>query len=152
MTKKTSSGVIKARGYSWQGIDRKEYKKDTDNYRDIHRYSLLGDDVPELNFQTRYFEIQPGGYSSLELHRHPHSVVIIRGSGTLVLENELHPLGLHDVVFIAPDTIHQFHADNSEPLGFLCMVDRYRDKPAIPDDDTISARITSREVLEKIRK
>lgn len=146
------SKVIKADKFSWKGVERKQYKSDTHNFKDIHRFSLLGDEISELNFQTRYFEIKPGGYSSLELHRHPHSVVIIRGSGTLVLENELHKLNLHDVVYIAPETIHQFHADQGEPLGFICVVDRYRDRPAIPDDETIKSRITSESVLNKIQK
>ncbi len=146
------SKVIKADQYSWDGVERKEYKTDTENFKNIHRYTLLSDDIPALNSETRYFEIQSGGYSSLELHRHPHSVVIIRGSGTLVLENKLHQLNIHDVIFIAPETIHQFHADNNEPLGFICIVDRYRDRPAIPDDKTIQEKITSPEVLEKIRK
>jgi len=146
------SKVIKADDYSWDGVERKQYKTDTNNFKEIHRFTLLGEDISELNSETRYFEIQPGGYSSLELHRHPHSVVIIRGSGTLVLENELHDLKLHDVVFIAPETIHQFHADKGEPLGFICIVDRYRDRPAIPDDQTIQERITSEKVLKKIQK
>lgn len=147
-----NSKVIKSSGYSWDGVQRKQYKTDTTNFKDIHRYSLLGDETKELNFQTRYFEIQPGGYSSLEHHRHPHSVVVIRGSGTLVLENEIHNLGLHDVIYISPETIHQFYADRDEPLGFLCMVDRYRDKPRIPDDDSIRAKIHSEKVLNKIQK
>ena len=146
------SKVIKSSNFSWQGVDRKVYKTDTHNFKDIHRISLLGDDIKELNIQTRYFEIQSGGYSSLELHRHPHSVVIIRGSGTLVLENELHDLDLHDVIYISPETIHQFHADKNEELGFICVVDRYRDRPKIPDDSTIKERITNKKVLDKIRK
>ncbi|TVR32153.1 MAG: cupin domain-containing protein [Balneolaceae bacterium] len=146
------SKVIKASNYSWQDVDRKLYKTDTKNFKDIHRYSLLGEEVQELNFQTRYFEIQPGGYSSLEQHRHPHSVVIIRGSGSLVLDNEIHDLNLHDAIFISPETIHQFHADKKEPLGFLCIVDRYRDKPVIPDDETINRNIHSEAVRKKIQK
>lgn len=146
------SKVIKASNYSWQDVDRKLYKTDTKNFKDIHRYSLLGEEVQELNFQTRYFEIQPGGYSSLEQHRHPHSVIIIRGSGSLVLDNEIHDLNLHDAIFISPETIHQFHADKKEPLGFLCIVDRYRDKPVIPDDETINRNIHSEAVRKKIQK
>jgi quercetin dioxygenase-like cupin family protein len=146
------SKVYKADDYNWEGVERKQYKTNTHNFKDIHRYSLLGDETKDLNFQTRYFEIQPGGYSSLEYHRHPHSVVIIRGSGTIVLENNYHDLSLHDVVYISPETIHQFHADKNEPLGFICVVDRYRDKPRIPDDELIKERIQSEKVLNKIRK
>ena len=149
---KNKSKVIKANGFEWEGVDRKEYKTGTSNFKDIHRYSLLGDETEELNFHSRYFEIKSGGYSSLEKHRHPHSVVIIRGSGSLILDNDIYNLSLHDVVFISPKTIHQFHADKGEPLGFLCMVDRYRDKPVIPDDKTIAESITNKKVVEKIRK
>ncbi|PWN05357.1 cupin domain-containing protein [Rhodohalobacter mucosus] len=149
---KNRSRIIKADGFTWKGVERKEYKTGTSNFKGVHRYSLLGDETEELNFHSRYFEIRDGGYSSLEQHRHPHSVVIIRGSGSLILDNEIHHLALHDVIFISPDTIHQFHADKGEPLGFLCMVDRYRDKPVIPDDDAIQNRITDRKVLQKIRK
>ena len=36
-----------------------------------------------------------------------------------------------DVIYIAPETVHQFHADKGDHLGFICVVDRYRDKPVI---------------------
>jgi len=146
------SHILKNDDYSWSGVERKEYKTETTNFRDIHRYSLLGDEIDALNFQTRYFEIQPGGYSSLEYHRHPHSVVIIRGSGTVVLDDSMQNISMFDVVYIAPDTIHQFHADKDEPLGFICTVDRYRDRPRIPDDELIADKIESEEILKKIRK
>jgi hypothetical protein len=31
-------------------------------------------------------------------------------------------------------TWHQFRATESEPLGFLCMVNTERDKPQLPSD------------------
>jgi len=146
------SRVIKNKNFEWESAERKVYKTDTDNFRDIHRYSLLGEAEKDLSFQTRYFEIQPGGYSSLEKHRHPHSVIIIRGKGSVILDNQITGVQLHDVVYISPETIHQFHADKNEALGFICVVDRYRDKPVIPDDETINEQITSKKVRDKIRK
>lgn len=146
------STVISSKHYAWKDVEKKEYKTDTNNFKDIHRYSLLGDEIEDLNFHTRYFEIQLGGYSSLEMHRHPHSVVIIRGSGSVILDDEIIPVKLHDVVFISPNTIHQFHADKDDYLGFLCIVDRYRDKPVVPDDKTIRNRISSDTVRKKIQK
>ncbi len=148
----SKSKVIHNENFHWKGVERKEYKTETSNFKDIHRFSLLGDETSDLNIHTRYFEVQPGGYSSLEQHRHPHSVVIIRGSGSVILDDEIISIGTHDVVYVSPESIHQFHADNNEPLGFLCMVDRYRDKPVIPDDKTLAERITSEKVLKKIRK
>ncbi len=140
---KNNSKVIKRTKEGWDGIERKHYKTETTNFKDISRFSLLGEqeNEHELNMQTRYFEIKPGGYSSLEQHRHPHSVVIIRGKGSIILNDELFDIALHDVIYISPETIHQFHADKNEHLGFLCTVDRYRDKPVIPDSETISKLI-----------
>lgn len=151
---KNNSKVIKSSDYQWDSVHRKEYKDDTSCYKGVHRYSLLGeqDDEQQLNFQTRYFEVDTGGYTTFEYHRHPHSVVVIRGSGTIILGDSLHDIGLHDVIFIAPNTLHQFHADQGEPLGFLCVVDRYRDRPTLPDDKEIDEVITSDKVREKIRR
>lgn len=146
------SKIIRSDGYRWKGVERKDYKTDTDNFRDIHRYSILGEETSDLNTHMRYFELQPGGYSSLEQHWHTHSVMILRGSGTVVLNNRMESVQVHDVIYISPDTIHQFHADSDEPLGFLCMVDCKRDKPEIPDDETIKKFITDPKILKKIRK
>jgi len=148
------SKVFKCSNYQWNSVRRKEYKDDSNCYKGVHRYSLLGEaeDEQTLNFQTRYFEVESGGYTSFEYHRHPHSVIVIRGTGTVILGNELHELSLHDVVFVAPNTLHQFHADRGEPLGFICVVDRYRDRPTRPDDNEVTTRILSDSVRKKIKR
>lgn len=150
---KNNSRVVKCREYRWDGIDLKAYKTATSNFKDITRQSLLGEDAEdwELNMQTRYFEIAPGGYSSLETHRHPHSVIIIRGKGSVVLNDTVTDLDLHDVVYVSPETLHQFHADKGDWLGFLCIVDRYRDKPMVPDEAMIDAVMGSGAAREKVR-
>ncbi len=136
---KNNSKIIRSNKSGWDGMERKEYKTDSTIFREVSRYSLLGEgeNEHELNFQTRYFQVEKGGYSSLEKHRHPHSVVVIKGSGSIILGNEVHTLKTHDVVYISPETIHQFHADNNEILGFICIVDRYRDKPVLPTDEEL---------------
>ncbi len=154
MAEGNRSKVLKCSDYQWESVSRKEYKDDSQCYKGVHRYSLLGEveEEQQLNFQTRYFEIKPGGYTSFEVHRHPHSVVIIRGSGEVILGNELHSIGLHDVVYVAPETPHQFHADEEMPLGFICIVDRYRDRPTLPDEEFIEDEITSQEIRRKIKR
>lgn len=154
MDKPNNSKVIKCSDYEWASVPKREYKDDTQCYKGVHRYSLLGEaeDEQELNFQTRYFEVEPGGYTSFELHRHPHSVIIIRGSGEVILGDEVHAIGLHDVVYISPETPHQFHATDKDPLGFICIVDRYRDRPTLPDDAFIKEKISSAEVKDKIKR
>lgn len=149
-----NSKVITCEDFQWKSVARRTYKDTPGSFEGVSRYSILGEgeDEQQLNFQTRYFEVAPGGYTSFEMHRHPHSVIVIRGSGSVILENEIHELGLHDVVFISPETMHQFQADNNESLGFICVVDRYRDKPVLPDDEQVKQAISSEEVLRKIRR
>jgi quercetin dioxygenase-like cupin family protein len=92
---------------------------------------LLGDGPGQeaLAFVTRYFEVAPGGWTSLEHHRHPHAVVVLRGEGTALLGNDRHRIRAHDAVYVAPGSPHQFRADRDSVLGFLCIVDRERDRP-----------------------
>ncbi|MDZ7755578.1 cupin domain-containing protein [Rhodohalobacter sp.] len=149
---KSSSKIIKSADQGWNGVEPKKYKTEGSNFKSISRYSLLDDETSELNSHTRYFEIEPDGYSSLEMHRHPHSVVVLKGSGSVILDDQISEIDTHDVIYIAPEAIHQFQADRGEILGFLCIVDRYRDKPVIPSDDFIHANIKSEKVLKKIRK
>jgi mannose-6-phosphate isomerase-like protein (cupin superfamily) len=127
------SKVLRCRDYRWQGVELKAYKDEPAPYRDLTRQTLLGEGAGEeaLQFVTRYFEVQPGGYSTLELHQHPHAVIVLRGTGDVVLGDETHPITPFDCVYVAPQTKHQFRATGSEPLGFLCVVDRVRDRPRV---------------------
>ena len=128
------SKVIRQQNFHWPGIVRKEYKTDGSSFRDIVRHTLLGEaaDEGELKSVLRYFEIERGGHSSLERHRHPHMVVVVRGRGRVILGNRVETIGYLDCVYVAPDTFHQFHATEGEPLGFLCVVDRERDRLVLP--------------------
>jgi len=127
------SKVLKAAGFRWQGVEAREYKADGAPYKDVTRQTLLGEGEGEadLNFITRYFEIQPGGYSTLERHQHPHAVVVIRGRGRVALGERTYDLAPFDCVYVAPGAVHQFEASGGEPLGFLCIVDRVRDRPEL---------------------
>lgn len=149
------SKVHRCHDFDWEGVPRREYKDDTSIFRDVHRYTLLGGDAEDeqaLNFQTRYFEVEPGGYTSFEHHEHPHCVVVLRGGGKVILGDEIHSLGKHDVVYVSPDTPHQFKAEADAPLGFLCIVDRDRDRPVIPDDEELGQLIGSEQIKKEINR
>jgi quercetin dioxygenase-like cupin family protein len=91
---------------------------------------LVGDAGEKTNFQVRYFEIAPAGFTTLEHHRHEHAVVVLRGRGEVRLGDAWHEVGFGDVVYVAPDEVHQLRNPGAEPFGFLCMVDAERDRPA----------------------
>jgi hypothetical protein len=44
-----------------------------------------------------------------------------------------------DLVTIPAWTWHQFRADAGEPFGFLCMVNRERDRPQLPTEAELAA-------------
>jgi quercetin dioxygenase-like cupin family protein len=127
------SKVLKQAGFRWQGVAARRYKDEDAAFRGVTRQTLLGEGLGEepLAFLTRYFEVEPGGFTTLELHRHPHAVVVVRGRGSVSLAGEEVALEPLDCVYVAPETPHQFRAAGDEPLGFLCMVDRARDRPRI---------------------
>ena len=125
------SKVIKSKAFRWDGIPLRDYGADATYAAGVTRQVLLGDGAGEepLAFVTRYFEVQPGGFTALEHHRHPHAVVVVQGSGEVELDGDVHALGPFDAVYVAPGTLHQFRASGTTPLGFLCVVDRERDEP-----------------------
>ena len=89
---KNPSKVLKFDRFRWENVSLREYKTGGDGFRAITRQTLLGDGEGEqpLGSISRYFEIAPGGYSGLERHEHPHSVIVIRGSGRVLLDREVH--------------------------------------------------------------
>src|SRR5262245_50263399 len=106
------SKVIRGQGFRWDGVAVEEYGAGGGGFRRVGRQVLVGEAAGEegLHFITRYFEIEPGGYSALERHRHAHSVVVVRGSGKVILGTGVHAIGPMDCVYVAPDCLHQFHA------------------------------------------
>ena len=139
----SESRVIRSAVTGWAGVEPARYKDESegpDCFLGATRHTLLGaareGTGAALDFELRYFELSPGGYSSLERHAHPHAVVVLKGKGTVRLGDEVEPVGPFDVVYVAPHEVHRFTADSAQPLGFLCIVDRERDRPvSVPEEE-----------------
>lgn len=139
-----------APGFRWERVDPMRYKEEGGApFRDVSRQVLFQD--AELHCEWRYFEISPDGYSSLERHRHAHAVMILRGRGRCLVGEKVHDVAAHDLVTVPPMTWHQFRADAASPLGFLCMVNRERDRPQLPDAGALAALRRSPAVAAFIR-
>lgn len=123
--------------YTWDERVRRIYKDEGGNWTGVTRTSLIGgSDGLAIPFHLRYFEVEAGGFSSLEKHEHQHVVVIVRGRGHVTLGDRQAAIGYGDVVYIAPWEVHQFgNPAGPEPLGFLCMVPAERDRP-VPVEQT----------------
>lgn len=119
--------------FRWTGRPETPYKENGAlPFRDVRRTELIGRAGERTAFDLRYFEIGPGGHSSLEKHAHTHVVITVRGRGVLQSgENEL-VLGEFDVAYVPPLQVHQLRNPHAEPFGFFCIVDRERDKPQAP--------------------
>lgn len=125
-------------GFRWDGVELLRYKDEgAAPFRDVTR-QVLFDEAP-AGTQWRYFEVAPGGHSTLERHEHTHAVLVLRGCGRVLVGDEVHPVGVHDLVEIGPMTWHQFRADAGEALGFLCLVASDRDRPRLPDEGELAA-------------
>jgi len=128
----------KAKDYRWDGVEVLPYKEDGRAlFKAITRQVLFSD--PAQGSELRYFEVAPGGFSTLERHEHTHNVLILRGSGHCLVGRQVRKLSTNDLVAVPPLTWHQFRATGAEPLGFLCMVNTTRDKPQLPTREDVAA-------------
>lgn len=130
--------IRRARGPgAWDAVERMPYKPGCSApFRDISRQLLFSDSA--LACELRYFELGPYGHSTLERHRHVHAVMVARGSGRVLVGEQVEPVATGDLVFVPAWTWHQFRADR-EPLGFLCMVNADRDRPQQPTPEELAA-------------
>jgi mannose-6-phosphate isomerase-like protein (cupin superfamily) len=123
--------------FRWEGVEQLPYKEDGRAlFKAITRQVLFSD--PAQASELRYFEVAPGGFSTLERHEHTHNVLILRGSGHCLVGREVRRLATNDLVAVPPMTWHQFRATSDEPLGFLCMVNTTRDKPQLPSAEDLA--------------
>jgi len=119
--------------FHWDGVEVLRYKQDASApFKDVTRQVLFDDST--LAAQLRYFEVAPGGWTTLERHEHVHNVMVIRGKGRCLVGEKAYNIGQNDLVSVPPMTWHQFRAAADEPLGFLCLVDRDRDRPQLPSE------------------
>jgi quercetin dioxygenase-like cupin family protein len=128
--------------FGWAGIDEQSYKVGAGDergmgWKGVTRHTLVRAPSLPAAFETRFFELEPGGYSSLEKHRHVHFVIGLRGSGWALVGDQVHEISLFDALYVPPFEPHRWLNASSieEPFGFLCTVDADRDRPRPLDDE-----------------
>jgi S-methyl-5-thioribulose 1-phosphate isomerase len=122
--------LLTCRDYQWQGRAVQAYKPGEEAlFKGITRQELTGRFGEETAFDLRYFEIAPGGHSSLEKHLHEHVIIGVRGAGMLVKPSGEYPINQHDIAYVHPLEGHQLQNRGDQPFGFFCIVDHHRDTP-----------------------
>ena len=124
--------------FTWDGTETLVYKQDESPFRDVTR-QVLYDGAFDIPCQFRYFEVKPGGYSTLEYHEHTHMVMIFRGRGQVLLGDRIESVGVGDFIEIPSGTLHQFRANEGDYIGFLCLVNIERDKVKLPTPEQVEA-------------
>jgi mannose-6-phosphate isomerase-like protein (cupin superfamily) len=128
--------------FRWEGVELRAYKDEASApFKGVSRQTLASD--PNLDAELRYFEVEPGGHSTLERHDHMHSVMIVAGEGRVLIGAEIFSVKPQDLVTISSWTWHQFRASANGKLGFLCLVNSRRDRPQLPTpEQTAELRAT----------
>lgn len=83
---------------------------------------LVGQPDGAPNFAMRQFEVAPGGHTPRHNHPYEHEVYVLEGHGVVYEGDVEHPLKPGDVIYVAPDEMHQFRNTGREPMKFLCMI------------------------------
>jgi len=138
--------------FRWHGVSEYVYKAEGDSasFKDVTRHKLFID--PEKSgLELRYFEIAPGGHTTLEKHDHIHLVIPIRGSGSCLVGDRIYKLEKNDVIHVPSWSWHQFRSTDDEHLGFLCLVTFERDRPTLPSKEDLEFLQQMPQVAEFIR-
>lgn len=76
-------------------------------------------------FFLRIYSIKPGGRTPYDKHDYEHEVFVLKGKARLITvesgSEKAYILGEGDVIYIAPNEIHQFINDGPEMFKMLCV-------------------------------
>jgi len=117
--------------FKWRDVEVRDGNDDAgQTSKDLSRQVLF--DNEHQDCQVRFFNVEPGGYTTLERHKHAHSVIVLRGRGQCLAGCEVFDLQPHDLIEILPWDWHQFRAAPDDHLGYVCIVEKNRDRPQLP--------------------
>ncbi|NOX58320.1 MAG: cupin domain-containing protein, partial [Planctomycetes bacterium] len=83
---------------------------------------LVGPAERAPNFHMRHFEVEVGGYTPHHQHDYEHEIIVLKGSGVALSEQGERPFGIGDVIYVAPNEMHNFRNTGDVPLEFICLI------------------------------
>ena len=116
--------------YKWEGIPLIDYKPSGDSmetFFNVKRQNLFCSDE-QTQFDVRYFECGQDGFTTLEKHEHAHIVMVLRGTGLVIIGDKVEAVKAFDFFEIPSNMPHQLINTAKEPFGFVCSVNAVRDK------------------------
>lgn len=143
---------LKFSDYRWQDVPKVEYKKQQsgNTFYKVDRQNIISS-ADGVDFEVRYFECGPQGFTTLEKHEHVHIVMIARGQGRVIIGESIFEACLHDYFVIPSWAPHQLINAGDEPFAFFCSVNAKRDKFAQLSKDETEKLKESNDVAKWIR-
>jgi quercetin dioxygenase-like cupin family protein len=111
---------------AWEGARSRIYQ--SKDVASVTETWLIGKAEGAENFAMRYYQVGPGGNSRREQHPYDHGILVLHGTGEVLLGSDTFPISQGDVVYIPPNLEHQLINGGSTPLGFLCIIPAKREK------------------------
>ncbi len=93
-----------------------------DGVKDVTMRMMVGRDDGAANFAMRHFTVSPGGHTPRHRHNYEHEVYVVEGAGRAECDGVMHDVRAGDVLFVEPNTLHQFTNTGDTPFRFLCLV------------------------------
>lgn len=115
-----------AKDLQWEGTRSRMYQKTPENQ--VSETWLIGKKEQAGNFAFRFYLLSPGSHSQEEAHPYDHGILILQGSGEVLLGDKTHSISQGDIIYIPPDARHQLLNTSEEELGFLCVIPARRKK------------------------
>lgn len=115
--------------WMYEDVPIREYRADA--VKGVTRQVLVGVEEGAKDFIVRYFTVPPGGRTAYDQHEHQHGVVVVQGSGRVLLGDEWHDIAVGDSVFTDTNEIHQFETAGDQPLGFICVIPTWAEHPEL---------------------
>jgi quercetin dioxygenase-like cupin family protein len=107
--------------FDWDSVEVGSYPPER-QMKGVTVRVLIGPREQAPNFAFRYFEVEPGGYTSLDQHPHDHGVVVQRGQGRVRLGDEEYDIAYGDAIYVPGNEVHQFVNTGDDPFGFFCVI------------------------------
>ena len=123
--------------FTWEGVTPEPYRNVSGGATGLVRNVIVGGHGESGPFELRYFEMGPGGSSAPARHPQEHVVIGVRGKGKALVGDrtiELNPL---DVLYIAPEELHQICNQEEQPFGFFSIVVAERESVAVQLQDEL---------------
>jgi mannose-6-phosphate isomerase-like protein (cupin superfamily) len=120
---------IRCADFKWEKTPIVEYKGEESGatFYNVNRQNIISS-VDGTDFEVRYFECAPKGFTTLEKHQHTHVVMAARGCGKVIVGEKIFDVAPYDFLIIPEWQPHQLINTADEPFGFFCTVNVRRDK------------------------